>query len=140
LKNKKTFIVLGKPFGQMRPRARKIGSFISMYSPKENIAYATKVIEAYQSIKNNEMFGQSPLGVKITAYFNRPKITKKELALNLPKNNFPCKKPDSDNIAKSILDSLNDVAYHDDAWVVDLQVLKVYDEAEERVMVEMWEL
>jgi Holliday junction resolvase RusA-like endonuclease len=86
------------------------------------------------------MFGESPLGVKITAYFNRHKITKKELALNLPKNNFPCKKPDADNIGKAILDSLNDVAYHDDAWVVDLQVLKVYDEAEERVMVEMWEL
>ena len=38
------------------------------------------------------------------------------------------KKPDCDNIAKIILDSLNKIAYHDDSQVVDLHVNKRYAE------------
>lgn len=40
----------------------------------------------------------------------------------------PCKKPDIDNIAKVILDSLNDIAYHDDTQVVSLCMAKKYAE------------
>lgn len=48
----------------------------------------------------------------------------------------PCKKPDIDNIAKVILDSLNDIAYHDDTQVVSLCVVKKYAETP-RVEVEI---
>ena len=41
---------------------------------------------------------------------------------------FPTTKPDTDNIAKSILDSLNGIAYKDDKQVVDLRVRKQYAE------------
>lgn len=40
----------------------------------------------------------------------------------------PTTKPDTDNIAKSILDSLNGIAYKDDKQVVKLTVEKRYDE------------
>ena len=43
----------------------------------------------------------------------------------------PTKKPDTDNIAKVICDSLNMIAYHDDAVVVDLSVSKYYGEIPE---------
>jgi Holliday junction resolvase RusA-like endonuclease len=36
-------------------------------------------------------------------------------------------KPDADNIAKIILDALNEVAWDDDAQVVQLSVCKRYD-------------
>ena len=36
------------------------------------------------------------------------------------------KKPDADNIAKAILDSLNGLAYKDDNQIVDLSVKKEY--------------
>lgn len=39
----------------------------------------------------------------------------------------PQKKPDTDNIAKIVLDALNGLAYPDDKQVVELQVLKTYD-------------
>ena len=48
----------------------------------------------------------------------------------------PCKKPDIDNIAKVILDSLNDIAYHDDTQVVSLCMTKKYAETP-RVEVEI---
>lgn len=38
----------------------------------------------------------------------------------------PQKKPDSDNIAKVVLDSLNKVAFEDDKQVSDLHVFKRY--------------
>ena len=41
---------------------------------------------------------------------------------------YPTTKPDTDNIAKSILDSLNGIAYLDDKQVVDLRVRKQYAE------------
>lgn len=41
---------------------------------------------------------------------------------------FPTIKPDTDNIAKSILDSLNGIAYLDDKQVIRLTVEKWYAE------------
>ena len=41
---------------------------------------------------------------------------------------YPTVKPDTDNIAKSILDALNGIAYKDDKQVVTLSVKKRYDE------------
>jgi len=38
----------------------------------------------------------------------------------------PCKKPDIDNIAKTYLDGMNGVVFHDDTQVIDLHVKKVY--------------
>ena len=40
----------------------------------------------------------------------------------------PTKKPDWDNIGKIICDSLNQIAYRDDAQIVDSQVRKFYSE------------
>ena len=48
----------------------------------------------------------------------------------------PCKKPDIDNIAKVVLDALNDVAYGDDTQVVSLCMAKKYAESP-RVEVEI---
>ncbi|XZN30187.1 RusA family crossover junction endodeoxyribonuclease [Clostridium perfringens] len=49
----------------------------------------------------------------------------------------PTKKPDVDNIAKIILDSLNGVAYKDDSQIVDLRIIKSYTEETERVEFEL---
>ena len=92
--------------------------------------------------KYNEMFfdNTSQLAVKIVAYFQIPKshyrYYKKTNTTNLDKVGeqmrdgliMPTKKPDTDNIAKIVLDSLNGIAYPDDSQVVDLQVLKRYCE------------
>jgi Holliday junction resolvase RusA-like endonuclease len=138
-----TFIVNGKPYGQKRARAVRMGGFIRMYSPKGNIDYAKMVQEAFLEMargKTLPFYEQVPIGVKITAFFATPKLTKKEQALNLPKHKYPCKKSDVDNIAKAILDALNNFAYEDDAYVIDLQVVKRYDNFEERVIVELWQI
>ena len=46
----------------------------------------------------------------------------------LEKKIRPTKKPDWDNVGKVICDSLNGIAYRDDAQVVDSMVRKFYSE------------
>jgi Holliday junction resolvase RusA-like endonuclease len=89
--------------------------------------------------KVGKKYDDVPLVIEIQAFFKKPKLTKKEQALDLPKHKFPTKKPDGDNIAKAILDSLNAVAYHDDSYVTELSVSKYYTDGDERVNVVIYE-
>lgn len=151
MKNRVQFTVYGKPFGQKRPRAVRRGGFVSMYSPQENITYAKNVINAYLEAvgdlviderSKHTTYDKKPLVVEIQAFFKKPKISKKQEALDLIEDKFPCKKPDADNIAKAVLDALNGIAYHDDASIVRLTVDKFYcynDITEERVSVVIYE-
>ncbi len=50
----------------------------------------------------------------------------------------PTMKPDNDNIAKSVLDALNGLAYVDDKQIVELKVNKYYG-AEAYVYVKLTE-
>ena len=137
MKNRIEFDVIGKPYGQKRPRAFRRGKFLGIYAPKENVEYAEKVVNAFKKV--GKKYDDVPLVIEIQAFFHRPKLTKKEKALNLPKHMFPTKKPDGDNIAKAILDSLNAIAYHDDSYVTELFVSKYYTDGEERVNVVIYE-
>ena len=70
-----------------------------------------------------------PLEVHIIAYYEMPKsISKKKKQEMLEDKIRPTIKPDTDNIAKSILDSLNGIAYKDDKQIVSLKVDKYYSE------------
>jgi Holliday junction resolvase RusA-like endonuclease len=137
MKNKIQFDVIGKPYGQKRPRAFRRGKFLGIYAPKENVEYSVKVVNAFNKV--GKKYDDVPLVIEIQAFFKKPKLTKKEQALDLPKHKFPTKKPDGDNIAKAILDSLNQVAYHDDSFVTELSVSKYYTDGDERVNVVIYE-
>jgi Holliday junction resolvase RusA-like endonuclease len=137
MKNKIQFDVIGKPYGQKRPRAFRRGKFLGIYAPKENVEYSVKVVNAFNKV--GKKYDDVPLVIEIQAFFKKPKLTKKEQALDLPKHKFPTKKPDGDNIAKAILDSLNQVAYHDDSYVTELSVSKYYTDGEERVNIVIYE-
>ena len=66
---------------------------------------------------------------EITAYYGIPKsASKRTRADMLSRYIRPAKKPDLDNVAKIVLDSLNGLAYKDDAAVVELVVDKFYSE------------
>lgn len=117
------FNVAGKVQAKQRPRFN--GKFA--YTPKETIAYENWVrtcfLDKYRGMKPLE----KPLKVKIIAYYEIPKsVSKKKRQQMLDMEIFPTVKPDTDNIAKGILDSLNKIAYLDDKQVVKLEVEKYY--------------
>nr|DAR26622.1 MAG TPA: Endodeoxyribonuclease RusA [Bacteriophage sp.] len=131
------FTVLGKPQGKARPRFRKIGNHVSTYNPKQTKDYEKLVklsaIEQCKDKLNKEYAGLVKMSIK--AYFKPNKsISKKQYNLLIGTEHL--KKPDSDNIAKIICDSLNGVAYKDDSQVAYLEIEKYYEE-EERVEVKI---
>ena len=103
--------VMGAP----RPRHMRNGH---TYMPREYTAYKERVAEAYRAAGGID-FGDMPVGVTIDIM--------RELPGSRPKR-VPSEpdtyKPDVDNVAKSVLDALNGVAYRDDSQVVSLSVLK----------------
>ena len=128
--NEVKFTVPGNPFGKQRPRVVNRGKFSSAYTPKETVQYENLVKMCYREVAGDKMFSDDAmLDVRILAYYDIPKSTsKKKRAMMIGKEIRPTKKPDGDNIAKAICDSLNLVAYHDDSSVVDMQVRKFYSE------------
>lgn len=135
---KRNFNIPGKVQAKQRPRFN--GKFA--YTPKETIAYENWVRTCYLEKYRRQPILENPLKVKIIAYYEIPKSTSKKRRLEMKDDKvFPTVKPDTDNIAKSILDSLNNIAYLDDKQVVKLEVEKYYsDVASVVVMIDEVEL
>lgn len=122
---KRNFNIPGKVQAKQRPRFN--GKFA--YTPKETIAYENWVRTCYLEKYRGQPILENPLKVKIIAYYEIPKSTSKKRRLEMKDDKvFPTVKPDTDNIAKSILDSLNNIAYLDDKQVVKLEVEKYYSD------------
>lgn len=121
----KTFTIPGEPKGKARHRITKSGI---AYIPKQTTSYENWVKQCY--LDNYEQTdSKAELKVQIFCYFAPPKsVSKKKRQQMLSNKINVTKKPDCDNIAKIILDSLNKIAYHDDSQVVNLYVSKQYNE------------
>lgn len=119
--------IAGRPRGKGRPRfsARLNRAF----TPKETREYEKYVKTEFESQVGNtwDFCIDQPLRMTITAYMPIPKSTsKRQMDMMLVDAILPTKKPDNDNIAKSICDALNGIAYKDDRQIVDLSVKKRY--------------
>lgn len=119
-------IIQGKVQAKQRVR---LGRY-SRYTPEQTRNYENWVklsfINQYPNFKPLE----NELVVSIKAYFEIPKsVSKKKREQMLKGSIRPTIKPDLDNIAKSILDALNKLAYVDDKQIVFLEVEKFYDES-----------
>lgn len=119
------FVVEGKPVGKGRPRFKRIGNFVQTYTPANTAEYEKLVRLKFQNAGG--VITENPVKVEIVAFFTPPKSTKKKQRQEMLANLIlPTKKPDCDNIAKIVLDALNQIAYKDDSQVIDLSVRKQY--------------
>lgn len=130
-----TFTVPGKPFGKERPKVatRKANDgrvFSKAYTPKKTVIYENQVKTEYHNQVGDFKFPDgAELDVRIMAYYEIPKSTsKKRREMMLKRELRPTKKPDFDNVAKVICDSLNGIAYHDDNQIVDGMFRKFYSD------------
>ena len=120
------FEVIGKPRGKERPRLGKYGR---TYTPKQTKEYEEQVQEAFKLKYGNIEPLEGAIRACIYAVFEVPKsYSKKRRKEILEKEILYTHKPDGDNIAKAILDSLNGLAFKDDAQVTSLIVEKIYGE------------
>jgi Holliday junction resolvase RusA-like endonuclease len=120
-----TFIIEGEPQGKGRHRTTKTGH---TYTPQKTLLYENWIKTCYLSRAGEKML-QGPIKASIEAYYTIPKSKSKNVKAQMEKGIIrPVKKPDVDNIAKAVFDSLNGIAYKDDAQVVELSMSKYYAE------------
>ena len=120
------FEIPGPIRGKARPRVTRAGI---TYTPKETVQYENLVKLCFRetAAAGGTDFFEQPIKAQLEVYYEIPKSTTKSRqgAMLLDKL-YPTKKPDADNVAKIVLDSLNGIAYKDDSQVVELTVRKFY--------------
>ena len=131
-----SFTVFGEPQGKGRPRFQARynpaagRTFVSTHTPDKTAVYENLIRVEYLAQTGGFRFrDDQELGMEIKAYYPVPKSASKKKRSQMENGLIsPTKKPDLDNIAKVVADSLNQIAYRDDAQIVRLCCEKLYSE------------
>jgi Holliday junction resolvase RusA-like endonuclease len=118
-----SFSVAGQPVPQPRPRVSTAGGFARAYVPKDHPVHAYRQSLAAAARGAGLTATGEPLNVVIDAVFERPKSHTNKSGVKADAPRLP--RPDVDNIAKAVLDALQDVM-GDDSLVGRLVVEKSY--------------
>lgn len=128
------FTVPGRPQGKGRAKTyhNKNTEFSTTVTPDKTVLYENFIKDRYLQQADGAFFESGvPVHIGIVARFLPPKSTsKKRKAQMLGGEVLPLKKPDIDNVVKAVCDALNGIAYHDDAQVASIQIVKVYSAIE----------
>lgn len=125
-----TFTVPGPPKGKARARTVHTGGRTFSYTPEETVLYENLVKTCFYQSRAHPFDADEELKANIIAYYPIAKSTSKKKRQQMLAGLIrPTKKPDLDNVIKSILDALNKVAYHDDTQIVSLSMEKFYSDS-----------
>ena len=119
-----SFTVPGQPVAQPRQRHRAVmigdRPHSLNYTPRNDPVQSFKL--AVQVLAKSRYSGRllGPLEVRITAVFRRPRSRCTWV------RGWHTAKPDCDNLAKSVLDALNEILWQDDGQVASLIVTKLF--------------
>lgn len=128
-------ILYTEPVPKARPRFTRSGH---AYTPKKTAEYESMIRNCWQLAHNDVLTGD--LKVRIDFYMPIPKsMSKADKQKAIEEELLPSKKPDIDNLAKAVLDALNEVAYWDDKQIVKLRLNKWYS-TEPRIEITIKEL
>lgn len=135
---KYSFEIKEKAIGKQRPRySAKLGR---MYTPTKTSTFEEKVKFEFLSKYNiSTELSTKPIAAKIIIGQAPAKSEYKKKKAELIQNKWDTRRPDIDNITKSILDALNGIAYYDDSQVTKLYAEKIYTE-EDKIIVELEEI
>jgi len=111
------------PIGQPRHRVTTIGKHARMYLPTKHPVHQFKaaVRLAFAACRRSYKL-TGPIEITVMAYFPRPK-TKIWKTKPMP-SYWHIGKPDADNVLKAVMDSLNGLAWRDDAQICRANVMK----------------
>ena len=118
--NSATFEITGQPVAKQRPRMTRNGR---VFTPAKTVAFE-RVVRGIAAPYFPAPF-HGPVKVTVWATFAPPKSwTNKKTAANM--NRPHIQRPDIDNIAKAVCDSLNGVAFKDDSQIAAIEARKVW--------------
>lgn len=121
------FSVLGVPIAKGRAKFARRGNFVTTYTPEKTARYENLVKMAAQHAMAGSPAITGP--VTLACRFVMPipaSYSKKRAQACLDGQEPHCKKPDLDNLLKSIKDGCNGVVWRDDCQVVALISKKHY--------------
>lgn len=113
------FMVMMRPVPKARPRLARNGH---TYTPKNTVDAEKAISLIAKSVISKPLSG--PLSLYIEFFYAVPKSWSKVRREAIPSPRT--ERPDLDNIVKLVLDSLNGIAYLDDAQIVHLSCSKYY--------------
>ena len=121
------FRIPGVPRGKGRPRFHRFGKNVVTYTSTDTAVYENLIKLSY--VEQCGVMLEGPIFAKILGIFPVPESTSKKKRKEMLEGTIKyTKKIDCDNLAKTILDSLNGVAYADDKQVCELWIKKQYGE------------
>ena len=130
------FRIIGEVLTKQRPRATVQGNHARVYTPAQTIHYENYIRSEFQRQCPDVHFGNKPLIAVVYAYFKPtgelgkfPSEACRVACMN---------KKDCDNIAKTVLDALNGIAYDDDRQIVQLETGKNYCSDDEPEHIEVY--
>lgn len=130
--NELRVFIPGEPCAQGRPRFSTAGGFVRAYDPAKSRNYKAyvKAVCAEEAKKQGWLFNTDlPLKVEIIAGLSIPSSKSKKWKQEaMDGKEKPTKKPDVDNIVKTVTDALSGVIYKDDKQITSLVVGKIYSE------------
>jgi putative phage endonuclease len=132
------FEVEGKIVGKERPRVNMYSG--NVYTPTKTKDYETLIQQAFLIKYRKQPRIEGRLSVSIIAFFKIPtSIKKSDRELMINDVISPTKKPDVDNIAKVVLDGLNNFVFKDDNQVSKIFVEKKYTDDTEKIFISVEE-
>lgn len=116
-------IIRGNPIAQARPRffirQKTIGNQKLIGAQDHPKSKAWKETVRWQAIEQNVCLMEGPITLKLDFMMLRPKSLSNQVKYHV-------KRPDIDNLTKSILDALNGICWRDDSQIVMLRATKNY--------------
>ena len=120
------FTIPGNPVAKGRPRFRVFKGHVMSYTPAKTHKAEKEVLDAFKycwpSFKTPF---KGPISLKVTFFMQVPTSLskKKQSALCLSPH---VKKPDLDNLIKTVCDALNGYVWEDDSQIYMIQAIKTY--------------
>ena len=121
-----SFKVPGEPVAKGRPRFRCLKKYVSTYTPKKTLLAEKAVLDAFKSAYPSfKKLLEGPIRLIVHFYMPVPKSLsnrKKEHLYGKPH----LKRPDTDNLLKTVCDALNGHVWKDDSQIFSISTEKLY--------------
>lgn len=122
-----TFFVPGKPVAKARARHARVGNFVRTYTPEETASYENLVRMTAQEAMDGRQPCSAPISLRVEINLSCPSSWSSKRQCEAHAGEIAAtKKPDADNVLKSIKDGCNRIAWNDDSQVVEIVATKCY--------------
>ena len=129
------YSVPGEPRGKGRPKFARRGNFVKTYTDAKTASYEDQIrFYALKAMGDSKVI-EGAVRVFVSIRMAVPKsYSQKRREACLNGSDKPLKKPDWDNVAKSICDAMNGIIYVDDTQIVEAHITKQYAQQAEVVV------